>query len=701
MHFTDSNASGFERRSSTRISGRLSESARSDDDYDLNAYAVSDGFRPTQAGPASVPSHPPPAATTPQPPPPPVAPASSLSKGASDADRPSSTSKPPRAHDSLTLRNDGSSSARRRLSGGPPVLPSISTGVPLIQPETPYQGPSDPSHPYQMYPQRTFSNATASTAPHVDRQSYDGPHGPTHPYTLYTQNTAAGEETAQEHIPVGFTGMGNTYQRQIGPDGEEAGDLIGPLGHLEELPPYTRYPEESYTRRKSPEPVQDAAPSPVQAIPGAGGLGIATRNPEFSSTEDDLALPRSRPASRSEASQHEINTAARSISEKPTMTKWQRRARKKMWGIVPYWAVCLLVVGIVIMGIVTGAVIGTVLANHDNSNPGGDEQFDSQPTQSAGDAEPLHTLPPDLPPLATGFFALPPLDTSQAPKSCFSDPTQAQAWSCDMPFRFYSMDVGRVHNRTETSNYQLTLTAFNSSNAKFIWGTQPPDVPDPQPLILVVDTFEQGRGPAWWLKVSYEKTVIVSEENFRPTLSKRDESYFDTPIAGFDPSRFQKKSVGAKDGDKPWICTWPDTTLEIFIYPSQNVSVPTTTSSSGATPTASVDYASPTADLPSNPIFAYPKVVKFLERRWSNDPQSTASCRQVQIINGGHGKKDLLDKNGNPIDVKISENVRSLEEMLAQRERSRHAREKRWQPGSVTTRGVLELTDCGCLWWST
>ncbi|KND86452.1 hypothetical protein TOPH_08920 [Tolypocladium ophioglossoides CBS 100239] len=700
MHSIDGNASGFERRSSTRRSGRLSEGALSDDDYDLNAYAVSDGFRPTQAGPASAPSHPSPAATTPQPPPP-VALASSPSKDTSDADRPSSTSKPPRAHDSLTLRNDGSSSARRRQSGGPTVLPSISTGVPLIQPETPYQGPSDPSHPYQMYPQRTFSNATVSTAPHADRQSYNGPRGPTHPYALYTQNTAAAEETAQEHIPVGFNGMGNTYQRQLGPDGEEAGDLIGPLGHLEELPPYTRYPEESYARRKSPEPVRDAPPSPVQAIPGAGGLGIATRNPEFSSTEDDLALPRSRPTSRSEASQHEINTAARSISEKPTMTKWQRRARKKMWGIVPYWAIALLVVGLIIMGIVMGAVIGTVLANHDSSDPAGDEQYDSQPTQSAVDVDPLPTLPPDLPPLATGFFALPPLDTSQAPKSCFSDPTQAQAWSCDMPFRFYSMDVSHVPNATDTTNYELTLTAFNASDAKFIWGTQPPDVPDPRPLTLVADAFELGRGPAWWLTVVYDKTVIVSEDNFRPVLSKRGSNYFDTPLADFDPSTFKKKSVGARDGDTPWICTWPNTALEIFIYPSQNVSVPTTTISPGATPTASVDYASPTVDLPPNPIFAYPKVVKFLERRWGDTPQSTASCRQVQIINDGHGTKDLRDKNGNPIVVVISENAKSLEEMLAQRERSRHAWDKRWRPGSVITREALELTNCGCLWWST
>lgn len=270
-----------------------------------------------------------------------------------------------------------------------------------------------------------------------------------------------------------------------------------------------------------------------------------------------------------------------------------------------------------------------------------------------------------------------------------------------MPFRFYSMDVGRVPNATDTSNYELTLTAFNASNAKFIWGTQPPDIPDPRPLTLVADAFEQGRGPAWWLRIVYDKTVIVSEENFRPILSKRSWDLFSTPIAEIDPSRFKKKSVGAKDGDKPWICTWPDTTLEIFIYPSQNVSVPTTTTSSGATQTSPIDYASPTANLPLSPVFSYPKVVKFLERRWGDDPQSTASCRQIQIIDDGHGKKDVLDKNGNPIEVVISENMRSLEELLAQRARTRHAWDKRRRPGSVVPREVLELTNCGCLWWST
>ncbi|KAL3962679.1 hypothetical protein ACCO45_004202 [Purpureocillium lilacinum] len=535
--------------------------------------------------------------------------------------------------------------------------------------------------------------------PRVDRQSYHGPRGPTHPYALYTQNTTTNEEpeeqTPPNHIPVGFTGMGASYRRQIGPDGEEAGDLIGPLGHLEELPPYTRYAEDSFAR-KSPEPVANLSPSPVQPIPGAGGIGIATRDPEFSSTEDDLGMP-SRPVSRSE-SHHEVNTAAREYSEKKTMTKWQRRARRKLWGIVPYWSIFLLLVSIVIMGIVMGAVIGTVLVGHnrDNGSPG-DEQPDMEPTGTPSDVRPLTALPTGLPPLATGYFSLPPLDTSQAPKSCFVEPTQAQAWSCDMPFRFYSMDIRQDPKAPQTCNYELTLTAFKPSTAKFIWGTQPPDVPDPQSLQLVEDNFERGRGPAWWLSLTYNKTVIVSEEAFPGQKSKRNWHYFDTPMAGIDPTRFKKKNVGAKEGDKPWICTWPNTSLEIFVYPSQNASS-STKGKPSATTTASIDNATPTGDAAPDHIPAYPKVVKFLERRYKQ-PNSTAVCRQVQVTDNGHGVQPLFGSDGKPIEVTIAERRRGLDETLMEHDRYGQ-RDKRF-PTSFLSREALELTDCGCLWWST
>jgi hypothetical protein len=229
-----------------------------------------------------------------------------------------------------------------------------------------------------MYPQRTLSNATAETTTPIPRESptENQQQGPTHPYTLYTQSTAEVEETPARSIPVGFTNVPDNYRRQLGPDGEEAGDLIGPMGHTEELPPYTRYPEIAYVRKGSSNDTESISTpsSSTRGMPavsaGAGGIGRATRDPEFSSTEEDLALNRSRPSIRSQhsqASRHDINTAAREITEKSSrQEKWERRAKKKLWGIVPYWAICLVMVGMVLMGIIMGAVIGTVLKKSDD-----------------------------------------------------------------------------------------------------------------------------------------------------------------------------------------------------------------------------------------------------------------------------------------------------------------------------------------------
>jgi hypothetical protein len=234
------------------------------------------------------------------------------------------------------------------------------------------------------------TTSTAANAVVPEDRSYGTHQGPAHPYALYTQNTTSGE-SSNPSIPVGFNGLGGSYQRQLGPDGEEAGDLVGPLGHMEELPPYTRYPDNAYVPKPTPQapaspvsPVSPASPvssvsepvSPARDIPGAGGIGMATRDPEFSSTDDDLALPRTRPSVRSnvsESSHHDINTAAIEVSEKPPVNKWQRRAKKKLCGIVPYWAICLLLVGLVLMGIIMGAVIGTMLTKSHEPPPDVDE----------------------------------------------------------------------------------------------------------------------------------------------------------------------------------------------------------------------------------------------------------------------------------------------------------------------------------------
>ncbi|KAF4595793.1 proteinrelated to glucan 1, 4-alpha-glucosidase [Ophiocordyceps camponoti-floridani] len=586
------------------------------------------------------------------------------SKALADTDRPLSPCKNPQVHDPLTLRDDGSTAAGRLH---PAIRASSPTSGAFMLPEGPYQGPVSPSHPYSMYPQRTTTNASSPTAPNITATA------PAHNYALYTQTIG------DDATDVELTGLCNAYQRQISPQDTETGDLLGTMGSMEQLPAYTRYPEGS-SARPPLETVHSATSARgTNVISGAGGLGRATRDPEFSSAEDDLpAASSSHPATPGEtASQHEINTAARDFSEKTALGNWQRRAKKKLCGVVPCWALGLFVAAVVVIAVVVGAVVGTLLSNKVKSDGHADSQAASR--EPASDIEPLPAVPANLASLATGAFCIPRLDISQAPKSCFNDPKQAQAWSCNMMSRSYAMTVSRVAEAPDTKGYNLSLMARNFSNSKFYYGTQPPDISSPRPLQLVNDAFERNRGPAWWMLINYNKTVVVAQENFPPLPDSSSPRI----------KRYPQMSRGAQRDDRPWICTWPDTTLEIFIYPSQNISL-------GDLP---YDGDVPAPESSYDKMLSYPMVVKFLERRWHDDGTPAAHCRQIEITE--NGERDVVDEDGNPVEVIIDESVRDNSERVAQHERGRHPNEDRGSKKRIVAREALELTDCGCLWWST
>ncbi|KAM0262316.1 hypothetical protein ACHAQJ_001785 [Trichoderma viride] len=694
-------SSAFSRKPVRRQSSGSSDDGSEDESsYDLAAATVADGFRPTDSAPTGGPSF---FSTTNSPSV--ASPASSqaqllsqspsheqtatssLSKPpASTSVRPSSAIKPPRPHDSLTLRSDGSNA----IQTGPSLSSALAsfTDAPQVRPQSPYRGPTGPSHPYQMYPQRTLSNATASTDQAANR-------GPAHPYALYPQNTVTSGDETPNQIPVGFTTSADSYQRQIGPDGEEAGALVGPLGHTEELPPYTRYPDQAVVAKTPAPTAQEDGPADdnlAQTITGAGGIGVATRNPEFSSTEEDLQPSQSRPSTRS---RHDINTAAQNEAEKSPMNKWQRRAKKKLWGIVPYWAICLLFIGVLLIGVILGAVIGTVLSRHKSQNhPSGPPNGGYPPPipTPTADVIPLPVVPPYLPHLPVGSYELPPLIANQAPNTCFNDTSQAPAWSCNMPYSYYEMSVGVSNKERETECYNLTLKAVNPLDALFLWGTQPPSFYH-ETLTLVNDTFEPYRGPAWWLKVTYDKTVVVAE-NFLSAKTKRWDN-LGNPVVDYDAIRANAPSVGAQNGDKPWICTWPGTTLEIFIYPIKNSSSsPNTTSNS--TPSSTSSEPNP---YPTDGLHAYPKTVKFLERRDSDDVPK-AFCRQVKIINNGHAMTNVTDSLGHPIIIEIDESTTSGQEKAIQLLHSRRSVRRSWNEPYISQK-MEELTPCGCLWWAT
>lgn len=128
--------------------------------------------------------------------------------------------------------------------------------------QSPRFGTSGPSHPYAMYPQATMarSPSVATTATlHPNRASIIQ-QAPQHPYGMYPQGVTPEDDLEDANDTptiapaVGFPGLGQTYERVRGPDGEEQ-DIVGVDGHTEQLPPYTRYPE-------------DGPKMPILAVPG-------------------------------------------------------------------------------------------------------------------------------------------------------------------------------------------------------------------------------------------------------------------------------------------------------------------------------------------------------------------------------------------------------------------------------------------------
>jgi len=223
------------------------------------------------------------------------------------------------------------------------------------------QSGTGPSHPYGMYPQglgvsRSGSVMTAATV-RAPSQSLSHRYGPAHPYGLYPQNSAAeaADGAQQSLIPVGFLGLNQTYQRRVGPEGEEQ-DIIGLDGHTEQLPPYTRYPDDTATKITTglPLPVIGETDSP-SAEEALIDIEMQERQP-VPQQSDDLDSEREGGLS--------LETSASSRSEKSWNEKsWKEKRRTKLCGYLPLWVLLVIIITFVIIAVVCGGVIGAFIAN--------------------------------------------------------------------------------------------------------------------------------------------------------------------------------------------------------------------------------------------------------------------------------------------------------------------------------------------------
>lgn len=348
------------------------------------------------------------------------------------------------------------------------------------------------------------------------------------------------------------------------------------------------------------------------------------------------------------------------------------------------------------------------------------------------DATPIPT-PTDLPDLVTGSFNLP-LMTNRVTNTCFNDTTQSQAWNCNIViFTGQILSIQKDTRSPDGSGYTISVTCNQSltlANNVYSYGEQPFVIQNPLPMELVNDTFQPARGPAWFRMMAFNKTIILPE----PVLSATPgSSAVPANVArsfnnAFGSGDFKRKGV-AQSGDRPWICTWPETFLEIFIYPMQNSSWakpfptgtggswPSATPTSGssttnngygggisnggyntATPTSGSGGTSTYPSMPSdtsgwdNPRPLYPRVVKIEERRIDRSPMP--SCRQVEIRGDGQPARPVKDSNGNDVVIYIVENEPPPPG-------AGQGSSKRSYNSPLQYRDASEMSDCGCMWFIT
>ena len=177
---------------------------------------------------------------------------------------------------------------------------------------------------------------------------------------MYPQNVFADPEDSDaspvdESIPVGFPGHSNNdrFHRRLGPEGEEQ-DIIGPDGHTEQLPPYSRFPDD----------IADKGLSMADSRSGVEVHQLSSNEDLIPNTDGRNANPTLVDASNQRTSrtleQMESGVAEKTWSEKSWKEKRQTRF---CGGKFPCWVLILAAGLVVLLAAIIGGIVGRVLAH--------------------------------------------------------------------------------------------------------------------------------------------------------------------------------------------------------------------------------------------------------------------------------------------------------------------------------------------------
>ncbi|OJJ51515.1 hypothetical protein ASPZODRAFT_127598, partial [Penicilliopsis zonata CBS 506.65] len=498
-----------------------------------------------------------------------------------------------------------------------------------VQPMSPYTGATGPSHPYAMYSQgvgRSPSVATTSTVRPTEQPLGDAS-APQHPYAMYPQNVVLEEDsmdttTTAAAIPLGFSGHNLGYQPPHGGGqaADDVGDIVGPDGHTEQLPPYSRYPDGVV-----PKVAPAAGMLAADTVHDAGVMREASHPSGY-----EAALG-SESSSRVLMPAAGVTTDANENRRLPVMMtaaaagvmafeeKLKAKGRQKACCGLPIWT--LVLIGVVLLiGACIGGVIGGVLGARraqDGSHKSKGPKIVTVTATPEMDATPISSTYQNLLPLPTGEYYVPASPKNQS-KFCVADSSYRSAWGC--------MNEGGVTIDVGGSSTSRTVSFANQPiTGSFTYGAQAPYLPTAtQSLSMMFDTSELALGPALFFYTYIDKLVIVPQGSF-PTSGSSKRAITERDVLA---SSWNVKQV-SKAGDLPYFCWWNSTVMEFFLYINEST---TATNTTAATTAAATTGSSQKVKRDS--LEDYPRRIKIEEKRDYAEALAPY-CQQMQVLDDG------------------------------------------------------------------
>jgi len=492
---------------------------------------------------------------------------------------------------------------------------------------SPRFGIGGPSHPYTMHhqgitpqsPGRTIAASPTST-PNIQQTWPATQQGPQHPYNLYHQGVSDDidfngdesddEERIQNPFLVGMPGREQTFTRRRGPDGEDQ-DIIGPDGHTEQLPPYSRYPDEGPGEGPEKMPLLPAALHSRAPVAGTDptmplmhtALLPTPAAPQPQSMTDESAL-----AANAEAEADSAGSANRGLitgrcKEEPKSWRqksWKEKKSTKFCGI-PFWVYLSVGCTLLFLFAILSGVVGGFVAGDLNAQKKAQKSISTQGAAavitvvtSLYDASQI--AQPSITP-ASGTYAL----TMGAPQAvetgCLVNAAQAPAWDCNLsPNPDLTIFVGSGGGPVNNSGGAAVF--YNPTDTIIRYGAQASSMNTTFALFLtVLDNDAPSEGPAFYFSQQYDKVVVVPPEAIALPLYTSSSNVHQRDRAWGNLKDLDPPAAG----EQPWFCVWNNTFLEGFIYVTQqaNFTQNSSSSSSSSGPITSAT-SSPTSLPPSS-----------------------------------------------------------------------------------------------------